>query len=320
MRRRRRRGGRFYTGLLIYIGVLTFALLVLVYLLWTKLERYEITEEQKEREQRAKIEKIAEERKLTVTPTPTPTPTPVPILMETIKIVMPTDMKFYIDGQEYSDVVWAPDEDKETFANLLAVTAQYPEYEGALDGLIPSRKSTVVTIEKGKTIMFLDRDGTFLAPDESTTEIEVDGQQRRIRMLTCPYYNDMSEYEELTKYGFEFLLKFCLFCSNDKSATEMKPYFPKNSKYYNVIASLDNSWFNGHNKPPTYTNKTVREYVGYGDSLVYMDLMMHQSFVASWTGQQFDTDVNHPLWLVKMNGEWKVASIIFNSQNQADQD
>ncbi|MBO7649510.1 MAG: hypothetical protein J6S79_02030, partial [Lachnospiraceae bacterium] len=77
---------------------------------------------------------------------------------------------------------------------------------------------------------------------------------------------------------------------------------------------LDNSWFNKHNKPPTYTEQTVREYIGYNDSLVYMDLTMHQSFVASYTGQQFDSLVEHPIWFVKIDGKWKVASIIFNAQ------
>ncbi len=315
MRRRRKSIGRFWTGIIIYAAVFLLALLVMDELLWTKLEHYEVTEEKKEQEQRAKIEKVAKERMLTVTPTPTPLPTPVPIIMETVKLVKPIEMKCYIDGQEYTEGVWAPEEDRETFANLIAVTGQYPEYKGVLDGLIPQRESTVVTIEKGKTVCFLDRDGTFLTPGESTSEIEADGQMRRIRQLTCPYYNNMSEYETLTEKGFDFLIKFCLFCSNDKKADEMKPYFPKDSQYYKVIASLDNSWFNKHAKPPTYTDKTVRDYIGFNDSLVYMDLSMHQSFVASWTGQQFDTDVEHPVWFVKIGDEWKVASIIFSSQN-----
>ena len=315
MRRRRKTISRFWIGVLIYVGVLLLAMLVVDDLLWTKLERYEITEEKKEREQRAKIAKAAEERRQqTPTPTPSPTPTPEPIILETVKLVKPVDMKCYIDGVEYTDGNWEAEEDKETFAGLLAVTAQYSEYEGVLDGLIPQRESTVVTIEKGKGIAFLDRDGTFLTAKESTTEIEAEGQMRRIRQLTCPYYNNLSAYEEMTEAGFDFLTKFCLFVSRDKQASEMKSYFPKNSKYYTVIASLDNSWFNGHNKPPTYTNKTVRDYIGYGDSIIYMDLTMHQSFVASWTGQQFDSEVGHPLWFVKIDGEWKVASIIFSSQ------
>lgn len=316
MRKRRKSPGRFWTGVLIYGAVLLLGMLVMDELLWTKLERYEVTEEKKEREQRAKIEKAVQERMLTVTPTPTPLPTPVPIVMENIKLVMPADMKCYIDGVECGeDVVWAPEEDRDTFADLIAVTNQYPEYQGVLDGLIPERKSTVVTVEKGKTVRFVDRDGTSLTPTESTAEIEADGQMRRIRQLTCPYYNNMSEYENMTEKGFDFLEKFCLFCSNDKKADEMKPYFPNNSQYYKVIASLDNSWFNKHNKPPVYTNRNVRDYIGFNDSLIYMDLTMHQSFVASWTNQQFDTEVEHPVWFVKIGDEWKVASIIFSSQN-----
>ncbi|MBO7631528.1 MAG: hypothetical protein J6S78_04280 [Lachnospiraceae bacterium] len=312
---RKKKSNGFKIGLLIYVIVLALAILVMDDMLWTKLEWYEVTEERKEAEQKKKIAKAASDR-LTPSVTASPTPTPEPIYLETVKIVKPLDATCYVAGKvlEGDDITWTQEEDKETFASLEAVTSIYKEYENALDGIIPVRESVVYTMEKGSEIRFLDADGTSVRATESTTEIEVDGQQRIIRMLTCPYYNEMKDYEELTKAGFDFLTKFCLFCSNDKSPTEMRPYFPDNSQYYRVIASLDNSWFNMHNTPPTYTEQTVRNYIGYNDSLVYMDLTMHQSFVSSWTWERFDSQIEHPIWFVKMNGKWKVASIIFNAQ------
>lgn len=307
---------RFKTGLLIYVIVFAFAVLIVDELLWTKLEYYEVTETAKEKEQRAKFEKAREEaERLANTSTPTPTPTPTPILLETVKLIKPVEAACYVDGQRLEgEDVWTQEEDVATFGSLTSVTSQYSEYNGVLDGLIPLQESTVVTIEKGTPIAFYDSHGNITEVKEGTATIEVDGQERTIRSLTCPYYSDASDYDELTKMGFEFLTKFCLFCSNDKSATEMRSYFPDNSQYYRVISSLDNTWFNKHNKPPVYTEQTVREYIGYNDSLVYMDLTMHQSFVASYTGQQFDSLVEHPIWFVKINGKWKVASIIFNAQ------
>ena len=314
---RKKKSSKFKVGMIVYIMVLAFAILIMDELLWTKLEYYEVTEQAKEKEQKKKIEKAKQERLAAMlTPSVTPTPTPAPIYMETIKIIKPVEAVCYLGGEPYNgaEAVWVPEEDDVTFASLTDVTSQYAEYKGVLDDLIPKLESTTVTIEKGTSISFRDADGNSVGTKESTAKIEVDGQMRTIRALICPYYCTMDDYDELTQMGFEFLVKFCLFCSNDKSASEMRPYFPNNSQYYTVISTLDNTWFNKHNKPPTYTEQTVREYIGYNDSLVYMDLTMHQSFVASYTGQQFDSLVEHPIWFVKIDGKWKVASIIFNAQ------
>ena len=313
-KKQRKPMSKFWIGIIVYVVVFAFVVLIADELLWTKLEYYEVTENVREKEQREKFEKAKAQRIAALTVTPTPTP--VPIYLETVKIVKPLDAVLYVNGEKYEEpgTEWTAEEDKVTFADLTSVTNQYPEYKGVLDGLLPSRESTVVTIEKGSVITFRDGNGNEVTPSESTAQMEIEEQLRTIRELTCPYTNNTADSSELSKYGFEFLTKFCLFISHDKSPTEMKPYFPDNSQYYNVIASLDNTWFNEHKKPPEYTEQTVRTYHGYGDSLVYMELTMRQSFVASYTGQQFETIVEHPIWLVKMNGKWKVASIIFNAK------
>ncbi len=311
----KKRWSVFTIIMLCYIGVMLIATLIVDDSLWTRLERFEETEKVKEEEQKRKIEEKAEEARLLAEQMkPTPTPTPAPIIKERIRIVKPAEDVLYVNGEAYDDqVTWTEEVDKETFGELLSIEKQYSEYADVLAEAIPKLESCLLVVEKGTSICFLDCDGTMVTPNEGTTLIDVDGEMRTIRELRCPYNNRYSGYEEMTSIGFDFLTKFCLFCSNDKSAYEMKNFFPNNSQYYKDIASLDNSWFNGHSKPPTYTNHTVKEYYGYGDSLVYMDLRMDQSFVASYTGQRFDTEIVHPIWFVKIGEEWKVASIVFSA-------
>ncbi|MCR5466719.1 MAG: hypothetical protein K6F11_07775 [Lachnospiraceae bacterium] len=313
---KRKKHSRFFYGMIIYAGVFALALLVVSELLWTRLENYEVTEQRKAEEQQRKIAKAAEDRRREklLTPSPTPSPTPEPIILETVKIVRPKGMACYIGGAPEEGAVWNIEEDTETFKSLTAVTNAYPEYEGVLESAFPERESTVVTVEKGTEITFADYDGTPIEPEEGVTRIETDdGEMHTVRLLTCPYHSIDDDKDELTQMGFDFLTLFCLFISNDRKAWEMQSYFPANSQYFKVIASLDNSWFNMHSTPPKYTNHTVRKYVRYNDSLVYMDLSMHQSFVSSWNGQKFDSEVEHPLWFVKIGDKWKVASIIFDA-------
>lgn len=310
----KKRWSLFTVILLCYIGLMLIATLIIDDTMWTRLERFEETEKVKEEEQKRKIAERVEEAKR-IAESRKPTPTPMPIIMENVRIVKPTEDMLYIDGEVYNGPEeWTTEIDRGTFGQLLAVTKQYPEYENVLEDAIPKQESCTLLLEKGTSVYFLDRDGTTIMPIEGTTQVEIDGEMRTIRELKCPYNNAYSGYETMTEMGFDFLTRFCLFCSNDKNASEMKEFFPENSKYYKDIASLDNSWFNGHTKPPTYTNHTVKDYFGYGDNLVYMDLRMDQSFVASYTGQRFDTEIIHPIWFVKIDDRWKVASILFSSE------
>jgi len=41
-----------------------------------------------------------------------------------------------------------------------------------------------------------------LTPEESVIQIEIDGQTRTIRQLTCPYQNLNTDYDELVEMGF----------------------------------------------------------------------------------------------------------------------
>lgn len=305
---------KFTIGIIIYIAVFLLAMLIVDDMLWTRLEQYEVVEEKKAEEQRLKFALAAERAAFTPTPTPSPTPTPAPIVLEQIKLVKPKDAVLYISGEPYvpEDTEWQPDTDATTFRELLSITGKYAEYKGLIEPLLPEVESIVLTLEKGTTVSFMDADGTMVTPVSSTTKLDVDGEQRTIRLLTCPYYIDYSVYDEAIQMGFDFMIKYSLFCSNDKPASEMKTYFPERSEYYKEIASLDNSWFNQHSKLPEYTEQTVLDYCCYGD-LLYMKLKMHQSFVSSYNGTKFDDDIIHPLWFVKMDGQWKVAAIVHDS-------
>ena len=75
---------------------------------------------------------------------------------------------------------------------------------------------------------------------------------------------------------------------------------------------MDNRWFQEHTKI-RFTNHQVVDFFAYTDNLVYIYMTLDQEFTLKRTGEDTLITVDLPLWLVKMEDEWYVAKIIFDS-------
>ena len=113
----------------------------------------------------------------------------------------------------------------------------------------------------------------------------------------------------------EFLEKNSLFVANDLSKTALKPFFPANSEYYSTIVSMNNQWFNRH-EPIKFTNHNVEKFFAYTDNLAYVHVTMNEEFIISGYNIAQCIKVDLPLWLVKMDGNWYVARILFEDSTR----
>jgi len=92
---------------------------------------------------------------------------------------------------------------------------------------------------------------------------------------------------------------------------EIKKYFPKNSSFCTTILSVNNDWYQG--KIKDFTNHQLKEFFAYTDNLAYIHLTIDQETIVTETKKETVVTINIPLWLVKMDEEWYVARIEFDS-------
>lgn len=152
------------------------------------------------------------------------------------------------------------------------------------------------------SITCTDRFGT-----EQTPEYDVITNKYSLGLIS-----DDSLKEECMAFASEFLEKYSLFCSKDAAATELKPFFPEKSEFYKRIVSMDNNWFGSHSSIE-FKNHELLEFFAYSENLVYIQMNIDENLYLRSERKTKTIKLNHPLWLVKMNGNWYIAKIIFKN-------
>jgi len=79
-----------------------------------------------------------------------------------------------------------------------------------------------------------------------------------------------------------------------------------------MIIKMNAKWFDSHSTIK-FSNHQLKDFFAYTDNLVYIYMTLDQSFTLKRTGEKTSITVDLPLWLVKMEEEWYVARIIFDS-------
>lgn len=300
--------------LLIYVAVLVVIVAAVDIFVWSKLSDYEKTMDTKISEQEANNAVMTvtpseglEADDITPTPVPTSTPTPTPTPeMEKVIIELSEGSTLYIDEEEADltaftftevqsgcfDILYTFSEEYSEYADIetkVEIPALYRyEFEVPKDAMITVKDSFTQNVELTSTT---DENGTVI--------------------YNCGFVSKTDNYDTIKNLAFEAIKKYALFCANDAQASELAPYFPAGSEYLQVISSLDNSWYMKHSGLPTYSEETVLDYMGYSDSLVYIEISMKQTILSSITGTYVETVIEHPVWFVKLDGEWKIGAIEF---------
>ena len=306
--RKKKEDIRFKLGFLIYILLLLFAILVVDIVVWGKLSAYEKSENKKSAtkvvDSSGKVVKIVTEKPApTREPSPTLSPTPTSVPTEEIILRAPENSKVFADdvlltavsSKEYSDG---------RFDTLMPFIENYSEY-AVIKNIVefPKMNESVFAVPVGAKLSITDSNGNAITPEEKTE----DGK----KVYSVSLVSNDANKEAVTTRAFEFLVHYSLFCAGDETTSPLIQYFPKGSEYLKLIKKTDNGWYNRHRGLPTYKNKTVNEFFGYGDSLCYMDLSMVQTILASANGKYLDYDINMGIWMCKMDGTWMVAGMVY---------
>ena len=304
--KQKKKSMRFKLGFLIYILLMLFAILIVDVILWGKLAAYEKSENKKSAAESSsnKVVKVVTGTPVpTEEPDPTMSPTPTPIPEEEIVLRAPEQYQLLSDNKLASAVSEKDYDDGslDTLKPFLENYSEYAQIKTTVD--IPKLKETVYKLPVGAVLSFEDGDGNKVTPEEK----EEDGR----KVYTIPLKSDDSYKDDVTTRAFEFLVHYSLFCAGDETTSPLVQYFPKNSEYLKLIKKTDNGWYNKHRGLPTYKNKTVNEFFGYGDSLCYMDLSMTQTILAVANGKYLDYDINMGIWMCKMNGTWMISGMVY---------
>lgn len=131
------------------------------------------------------------------------------------------------------------------------------------------------------------------------------------RMYSHAPVSEASVHDACVSFATSFLELYAKFCARDALKTELIPYFPPNSEYYELIASLDNEWYNSHSNL-SFQNHTEQEFFAYSDSLAYVHITFEQKMKLRATGKYVVYPIDIPVWLVKIDGSWYIARIVFD--------
>lgn len=317
-----KKAGAYKKGLLVYVAILLVVIVSVDVYVWSKLSEYEKTMTAKDMEQTAGAITGADDitgsqngsaqgegENVTVTPKPSNTPGPTKAPMpetRTVWVEIPTGVTVKSDGEVLDFSAQTPVEvTADEFDLLYSFSETYSEYANIQEKVdIPVMYRYEIELQEG-AVLSAENENSETVELVSTTGDDGTVSYR------CGFLNDTGNYDTISALAFEAIEKYALFCTNDADASEMKQYFPDNSEYYKTISSMDNSWYMKHSGLPVFSEKKVLDYKGYSDSLVYIEISMKQTILSSVTGAYVDTEISHPIWFVKLDGEWKIGAIDF---------
>ena len=184
------------------------------------------------------------------------------------------------------------------------VAGRYSEY-AKLPELLTIPTLTEYYIDFAYTddsISFIDRFGIARTPEYDAT----------YNKYSHGLVSDDSMKEECISLATDFQEKLALFTSGDVEKNQLKPVFPENSEYYKWIASHDNDYFAGHSSI-VFDNHELKEFFGYSENLAYIRMSIDEKMYVYYNGTDSHLKLTNPLWLVKIDGTWYVAKIIYES-------
>jgi len=184
------------------------------------------------------------------------------------------------------------------------VAGRYSEYAKLPEQLtIPTLTEYYIDFAyTNDSIIFTDRFGTARTPEYDAT----------YNKYSHGLVSDDSMKEECMTLATDFLEKLALFTSADVEKAELKPFFPEKSEYYKWISSMNNDYFAGHSSI-VFENHELKEFFAYSENLAYIRMSIDEKMYVYYTGKNMHLKLTHPLWLVKLDGQWYVAKITYES-------
>jgi len=118
---------------------------------------------------------------------------------------------------------------------------------------------------------------------------------------------------ECTEIVTDFLQTYALFCvESENDGSNLTRFFPENSDYLDLILSMDNDYFGSYSSL-VFENHQLLDFFAYTDNLAYVQMSIDERVYMNKYREDKIIKLKHPIWLVKMDGQWYIMRIIFES-------
>ena len=123
--------------------------------------------------------------------------------------------------------------------------------------------------------------------------------------------------KEVRDYTIQFLKDYALHVTNDLKAWELDKYFTADSALLKGIKEYPPQWYDDH-MPPEFKNEEVKEFILYTENAFSTRVYLEQYIYVPFSNriEMLVTDMN--VFYVKVDGEWKVSGIAFESSTQKE--
>ncbi len=154
----------------------------------------------------------------------------------------------------------------------------------------------------------------YLEPEVRITdmydqEVEVFYDESR-DIYSTGYTDQHPEREEIEEFAINYTITFANVISRDERLQNLEPYFPEGSQLYDSISrNTALLYFMGHSST-TIENEEVREFIAYSEDVIYIEVYIEQHMTVGYNEIQV-VPTNARIYLVRIDGEWKVASMRF---------
>lgn len=192
----------------------------------------------------------------------------------------------------------------EALSFLEPLANRFPEYQSLPEQLsLPSVNHYYIDFSySAEEILWTDQNGDVVTPeyDETTNSYSH-------APVSCSLV-----YEDCVPFVFRFVEQYALFCANDAKSSTLTEYFPPDSEYCKLISRMDNRWYNSHSDL-TFQNHEVKDFFAYTKELAYVHVTVEQKMRLRATGKYQIYTIDLPIWTVRMDGQWYIAMMEFNT-------
>lgn len=114
------------------------------------------------------------------------------------------------------------------------------------------------------------------------------------------------ELENIKAFAEEFSVTYAKYVTKDVPFDNVIPYLVKESEYYRRVRAFYNEFYRDHTL--TYDNVKFGEPIVYDDTHVVIDISFDYHVNIGYKTN--DYDVKYTLILIKLDGKWKIASMM----------
>lgn len=219
-------------------------------------------------------------------------------------VFVPDGMTLKVAGKEVPETYIKGENRLAELAFMDELCESFPEYVDIMAGLaVPKQKEYFLNMACNESDIAIF--------DEAGIEKELSFQESQMAYY-LPWESVEIDRSSCEQVAYAFTLAYTKFVSNEQGASAMAKYMPANSSYYIKMSKMVNNWYPKHSDT-VYSDLNTLKYVGYGDDIAYITVNMKQDMFSNFIGARKTYDIQLPLWMMKLDGTWKVAMIDYDN-------